>query len=323
MRVLGVSVGVLVAIVAALAAYVFTAPPMPYSSVSQPARAGATELIVDTVAPFTVGEAVVVDVGDDTTRATVVGVDGARGVLTLDKALRGDTAAGSQVTRADAATTVAVFDSRVGLRRFPRVDSRTYAHARAGMSKRVMAFADDWAKIEIARPVVGWAMAESSRVVHSGIVDEVAFSSRVAVRPLPYRDEALVRWEGRVVKKTAAPGDDGEPDYALEAVDAEEEPRVFHLTQPAWNSFRERDYVVDREGLGLAQADSPVGFTDLGPPYEVLARDGERVKIQWQDQGWIRADSCRFEVRYNYSTSRRQDVAQVSRRWLRRLLGHR
>ena len=317
MRVVGISAGVLLAVVAALAAYVFTAPPKPYAALSQGPPSGATEVLLDTVAPFAVGEAVVVDVGDDTTRATVADVDRARRVLTLDTPLRGDTSVGSRVTRGDAATTVGVFDSRVGLRRFPRVDSRTYAHAPAGMSKRVMLFAGDWAKIEIARPITGWALAASSRTVHSGIVDEAAFSSRTAVRPLPYRDEALVRWEGRVVKKTSTPGDDGQPDYAMEAANVDGEHRVFHLTQQAWNSFRETDYVVDREGLGLAQADIPIGFTELGPPYEVLARDGERIQIQWQDQGWVRTASCRFEVRYNYSTTRRQDVALALRNLLR------
>jgi len=215
---------------------------------------------------------------------------------------------------------VAVFDDRVGLRRFPRVDSRTYAHAPPGMSREVMLFVDGWVKVEIATPIDGWAMASSSRVVHSGLVEELAFSTRAAVRRLPYRDEALVRWEGRVVKKTSDPLEDGTPAYQLQAASIDGDHRVFRITPAAWATFHETDYIVDREGKGLAQADIPIGFTELGPPYELLERDGERVKIQWQDQGWVPAGSCRLEVRYNYSTTRRQDVSLRLRESLTRLL---
>ena len=162
-------------------------------------------------------------------------------------------------------------------------------------------------------------MATSSRVVHAGLVDELAFSTRAAVRRLPYRDEALVRWEGRIVTKTTEPADDGTPAYQLQAANIDGERRVFQLTPAAWATFHETDYIVDRDGKGLAQADIPIGFTELGPPYELLERDGERVKIQWQDQGWVPADSCRFEVRYNYSTTRRQDVSLSLRAWITRL----
>ena len=263
----------------------------------------------------------VVDAGDSTARATVAAVDEGRQALTLDAPLSGRAELGSRVALGDVATVVAVFDSRVGLRRFPRVDSRTYAHAPAGMTKPVMGFGADWVKIEIERPIEGWVSEASSRIVHAGIVDEVAFSTRTPVRSLPYADEALVVWEGRIEAKTSETDDDGQTDYALQATDVDGDERVFHLTQQAWNSFRETDYIVDRQGLGVAQADIPIGFTKLGPPYEVLARDGERLLIQWQDQGWVRTDSCRLEVRYNYSTSRRQDLAQALREQLSRVVG--
>lgn len=309
MRGAAVSTGVLLAIVGGLAAYVYTAPPLPFSSTREDAAAGALDVRVADVGAFDFGSAVVVDAGPRTTLATVVDIDVESGGLSLDTPLRGAVSAGSRVARADTATTMAVFDTRVGLRRFPRVDSRAYAHAPPGMSRAVMRFADDWAKIEVTTPVEGWAMSTSSRVAHSGIVDEIAFSTRAPVRKFPYKDEPLVRWEGRVVKKTSA-GSGGDATFHLEAADVAGEHRVFDLTRAAWDTFRETDYIVDREGKGLTQADIPIGFTELGPPYELLERDGDRVRIQWRDQGWIPADSCRFEVRYNYSTTRRQDVAQ-------------
>ena len=319
MRPAAVSIAVLLAIVGGLAAYVYTAPPLPFALIPEESADGTLTVAVESVTPFGVGDAVVVDAGDASTSATIAAIDADRNALTLDTPLRGTAPSGSRVALADVATLVAVFDERVGLRRFPRVDSRTYAHAPAGMSREVMLFVDGWAKVEIATPIEGWAMAISSRVVHAGLVDELAFSTRAAVRRFPYRDEALVRWEGRVVKKTSEPEDDGTPAYRLQAASIDGEHRVFHLSPAAWATFSETDYIVDREGEGLAHADIPIGFTELGPPYELLERDGERVRIQWQDQGWVPDDSCRFEVRYNYSTTRRQDVSLRLRASLTRL----
>jgi hypothetical protein len=319
MRGAALSVAVLLAIAGGLAAYVYTAPPLPLSVTVNDAKQGAATVWVERSATFAVGFLVVVDADPLPTVATVIAVDHESGSLSLDTPLLGAAPARSTVALGEVATTMAVFDARVGLRRFPRRDSRTYAHAPAGMSREVMVFAADWAKVEVASPISGWAMAASSRVVHAGVVEEVAFSARTAVRTRPYEDEALVRWEGRVVTKTTDVGPAGGITYHVEAANIDGRRRVFDTTEAAWGTFRETDYIVDREGKGLTHADIPIGFTELGPPYEVLERAGDRVRIQWRDQGWVPRDSCRFDVRYNYSTTRRQDLSVRLRALLARL----
>ena len=55
-----------------------------------------------------------------------------------------------------------------------------------------------------------------------------------------------------------------------------------------------------------------MGFAKTGPPYEVLERDGEWLKIQLRDQGWVERSECELDARYSYTFTRRQ----LAKEWL-------
>jgi len=310
-----------VALLLWLAYYVLTVDPVPVTESVGSAPAGSASVPVRdaTVAgafgPRFPGARAIVQTAAGLHTTRVIGWDADHHALRLEEPLPFDVSADQPATVAstDVATAVARFDDRIGLRRFPASDSRIIAYTSQGMSKPVMRRAGEWVKVEIRSPVEGWVPADRAISVDEGeVADRALMPANVPVRRTPYADEALVRWEGRIVTKRVQETTDGSRQHEINAEAPNGDHRTFTVPQTAWNAFAATDYIIDREGKGISKAEPPMAFTQPSPPYEVIAREGAWLRIELQDQGWVTDDSCTFDVVFRYKLSRRQTL----RRWL-------
>jgi SH3-like domain-containing protein len=217
------------------------------------------------------------------------------------------------------ATVVVRFAARVAIRRAPRRDSRVFAYTRPESEAEALRIEREWLKIQTSTPVEGWVLASEAAIREGEVVAEASFRRAVPVRSAPFPGESLVRWEGRVVRKEAASGASGATRHLLHCQDLRGEKRTLEVPRATWDSFIETDYLIEREGMGVGKYGPPVAFTRIGPPYEVLERQDEWVRIQVQDQGWVARADGELDVRYHYSISRRQALS----RWIGRLAGAR
>jgi hypothetical protein len=180
------------------------------------------------------------------------------------------------------------------------------------MSKEAIRLTPGWVKILIAPREEAWVLSAHASLHENGVAVEAVFERPVPFRRTQYDDEGSIAWEGYVVEKRTTASEEGVDGHALVVANDQGERRTVQLPKAAWDGFVERDYVIDRVGKPVREFPLPMGFAKTGPPYEVLDRDGEWMKIQLRDQGWVERAECELDVRYSYTFTRRQ----LAKEWL-------